>query len=207
MISSFILTIGSARITPRTWKGTIIMIRYNFINPLRKALQFYAGFALTVFLLQLIGLLMYFINIWPQVSDTLSTGVTLFVGLAVVLVLVRSCLWIRIYWSGSGALYILCPERESSNIADHLIPVLKTLTRLLVVSCILDLFFVPVIFLSDILLPFSVSGLWLGLVDLAIILFPQAFGIAALILAFLTHQFGLLLWERSRLKEEIELTI
>ena len=183
------------------------MIHYNFLNPLRKALRFYAGFALTVFLMQLIGLLMYFINIWPQVSDTLSTGVTLFVGLAVVLVLVRSCLWIRIYWSGAGALYILRPERESSSRVDRLIPVLRILTRLFVVSCILDLFFVPVIFLSDILLPFSVSGLWLGLVDLAIILFPQAFGIAALILAFLTHQFGLLLRERSRMKEEIELTI
>lgn len=183
------------------------MIHYNFLNPLRKALRFYAGFALTVFLLQLVGLLMYFINIWPQVSDTLSTGVTLFVGLAVVLVLVRSCLWIRIYWSGAGALNILRLERESSSIADHLIPVLRTLTRLLVVSCILDLFFVPVMFLSDILLPFLVSGWWLGVVDLTILLFPQAFGIAALILAFLTYQYGLLLRERSRMKEEIELTI
>ena len=115
------------------------MIFYKFLNPLRKALRFYAGFAVTVFLLQLVGLLMYFINIWPQVSETLPTGITLFVSLAVVLVLIRSCLWIRIYWSGAGFIHILSPDRESSNRADHLIPVLRTLTRLLVVSCILDL--------------------------------------------------------------------
>jgi hypothetical protein len=82
-----------------------------------------------------------------------------------------------------------------------------TLTRLLIVSCILDLFFVPVIFQSNVLLPFPVSGLCLGLVDLSILLFPQAFGIAALILAFLTRQYGQLLRERSQMKEEIDLTI
>ncbi|MFQ5702744.1 MAG: hypothetical protein ACE5HT_01850 [Gemmatimonadales bacterium] len=150
---------------------------------------------------------MYFINVWPRVRDTLSTGVTLFVGMAVVLGFVRSCLWIWIYWSGAGALSILRLEGESPNLADRLAPVLMTVTRLLVVSCILDLLFVPVIFLSDGLLPFSVSGWWLGLVDLAILLFPQAFGIAALILAFLTHQYGQVLRERSQMKEEIELTI
>jgi hypothetical protein len=188
-------------------KEAIIMIHHNFLNPLGKALRFYAGFALTIFLLQLVGLLMYFIYIWPRVRDTLSTGVTLFVGLAVVLVLVRSCLWIWIYWSGAKAFSILRLEGESPDLADRLAPGLMTLTQLLVVSCILDLFFVPVIFLSDVLLPFSVSGWWLGLVDLSILLFPQAFGIAALILAFLTHQYAQILRERSQIKEEIELTI
>ncbi|KPL17946.1 MAG: hypothetical protein AMJ92_10355 [candidate division Zixibacteria bacterium SM23_81] len=183
------------------------MIHHKFLNPLGKALRFYAGFALTVFLLQLVGVLMYFINVWPGLRYTLSTGVTRFVGLAVILALVRSCLWIRIYWSGAGAFSILRLEGQSPHLADHISPVLKTLTRLLVVSCILDLCFVPVIFLSDRLLPFSVSGLWLGLVDLSILLFPQAFGIAALILAFLAHQYGQLLRERSQMKEEIELTI
>ncbi len=38
-------------------------------------------------------------------------------------------------------------------------------------------------------------------------IFPQAFGFAALILAFLTHQYGQLFKERSRLKNELELTI
>jgi len=183
------------------------MFHHKFLKALGKALRFYAGLALTVFLLQLVGLMMYFINVWPGVRDNLSVGVTRFVGLAVVLVLVRSCLWIRIYWSAAGAFSILHREGESPELADRLAPVLKTLTRLLVVSCILDLCFVPVIFLSDRLLPFSVSGLWLGLVDVSILLFPQAFGIAALILAFLAHQYGQLLRERSQMKEEIELTI
>jgi hypothetical protein len=207
MFSSFILMIGSPDTHYVHGKEPIIMIHQKFLNPLGQALRFYAGFALTVFLMQIVGLLIYFINVWPGVRDTLSAGVTYFVGLAVVLVLVRSCLWIRIYWSGAGAFSILHREGESPELADRLAPVLKTLTRLLVVSCILDLCFVPLIFLSDRLLPFSVSGLWLGLVDLSILLFPQAFGIAALILAFLAHQYGQLIKERSQMKKEIELTI
>jgi hypothetical protein len=183
------------------------MIHHSFLNPLGKALRFYTGIALTIFLLQLVGLLMYFINVWPRVRDTLSTGVTMFVGLAAVLVLVRSCLWIRIYWSGARAFSILRLEGESPDLADRLAPVLMTLTGLLVLSCILDLFFVPVIFLSDVLFPFSVSRWWHGLVYLSILLFPQAFGIAALILAFLTRQYAQLLRERSQMKEELELTI
>jgi hypothetical protein len=150
---------------------------------------------------------MYCFNVWPGVRDNPSAGVTRFVGLAVVLILVRSCLWIRIYWSGARVFSILNREGESSKLADLLVPNLKTLTRLLVVSCILDLCFVPVIFLSDSLLPFSVSGLWLGIVDLSLLLFPQAFGIGALILAFLAQQYGQLLREHSQMKEEIELTI
>ena len=183
------------------------MIHLNLLNPVGKALRFYAGFALAVFLLQLVGLLIYFINVWPWVRDTISAAATLFVGTAVVLALVRSCLWIRIYWSGAGALSILRLEGESSGLADRLAPVLLTLTRLLIVSCILDVFFVPVIFLSDKLLPFSVSGWCLGLVDLSILLFPQAFGVGALILAFLMHQYGQFLRECSQMKEEIDLTI
>ena len=183
------------------------MIHHNFLNPLAKALRFYAGFALAVFALQFVGLLMYFINVWPGVRDTVSTGVALFAGLAAVSVLVRSCLWIRIYWSGAKAFSILRRVEESPDLDGRLAPLFTTLTRLLVASCILDLVFVPVIFLSDVLRPFSVSWWWLGLVDLSILLFPQAFGIAALILAFLTHQYAQLLRERSQMKEEIELTI
>lgn len=183
------------------------MVHHNFLNPLGKALRFYAGFAITVFLLQLVGLLMYFVTGWPQVRDTLSTGVTLLVGLAVVSVLVRSCLWIRIYWSGARVFSVLRGEGDSPGLVNRLAPVLMTISRLLIVSCILDLLFVPVIFLSDLLRPFPVSWWWLGLIDLSILLFPQAFGIAALILAFLTRQYAQLLRERSQMKEEIELTI
>jgi len=183
------------------------MIHHGFLNPLGKALRFYAGIALTVLLLQLAGLLMYSINVWPRVRDTLPVGVTIFAGLAGFLVLVRSCLWIRIYWSGARAFSMLRQEGESPDSAHRLAPVLATLTRLLVVSCILDLFFAPVIFLSDVLMPFSVPEWWIGSVYLTILLFPQAFGVAALILAFLTHQYGQLLRDRSQMKEEIELTI
>ena len=42
---------------------------------------------------------------------------------------------------------------------------------------------------------------------MARLVFPQAFGFAALILAFLTHQFRHLLQERSHLMEEVELTV
>jgi hypothetical protein len=183
------------------------MIQHSFLKPLGKALWLYAGIALLVLLLQLVGLLMYANSVWPGVRESMFIGVALFVVLAVVLMLVRSGFWIRIYWSGAKALSILRREGESKDLAGRLAPVLMTLTRLLVVSCILGLFFVPVIFLIDVLLPFPVSGVWLGAVYLSIILLPQAFGIGALILAFLTHQYAQLLKERSRLKEEIELTI
>jgi len=183
------------------------MFQHKFLKVLGKAFRFYTGLALTVLLIQLVGIVIYLINVWPGVRDSLSTGVTRFVGLAVVLILIRSCLWIRIYWFGARVFSILQREGESVGLADSLAPVLKVLTRLLVASCILDVCFVPVIFLSDRLLPFSVSGLWLGAVDLSLLLFPQAFGIGALILAFLAHQYGQLIRERSQMKEEIELTI
>ena len=182
-------------------------MHHNLLRPVGKALRFYAGIGITVFLFQLAGLMIYFFNGWTQVRDALSTGVTILVGLAVASVLVRSCIWIRIYWFGAKAFSLLRGERESPDLADHLAPVLTTLSRLLVMSCILDLFFVPFIFLGDVLRPFAVSWWGLGLVDLSILLFPQAFGVAALILAFLTHQYAQLLRERSQMKEEIELTI
>jgi len=150
---------------------------------------------------------MYVKNVWPGVRDSISTGVTLFIVLAIVLVLVRSGFWIRIYWSGAKAISILRREGESKELPDILLPVLMTLKHLLVVSFILDIFFVPVIFLSDVLLPYRLSGQWLGAVYLSIIFLPQAFGIGALILAFLTHQYAQLLKERKELKEEIELTV
>jgi len=183
------------------------MFHHKFLKVLGKAFKLYAGLALTVFLFQLVGLLMYYFNVWPGIRDSLSAGVTSFIVIAIILMFIRSCFWIRIYWSGARVFFILHQERESSKMADHLAPLLKTLTRLLVVTCILELSFVPIIFMSDKLLPFSISGLWLGVVYLVLLLFPQAFGIGAIILAFLTHQYGQLLRERSQMKEEIELTI
>jgi hypothetical protein len=183
------------------------MFRNKFPKALQKAFQFYAGLALAVFLFQLLGIIMYIVNVWPGVRDSLSVEVARFATLAVVLILIRSCLWIQIYRSGARLFSIIHVEGDSPKLADRLAPILKTLTRLLVASCILDICFLPVFFLSDTLLPFPISGLWLGAVDLAILLFPQPFGIGALLLAFLAHQYGQLLRERSQMKEEIELTI
>ena len=136
------------------------MFHHKVLKALGKAFRFYTGLALTVLLIQLVGIMMYLVNVWPEVRDSLSTGVIVFIGSAIVMILIRSCLWIWIYWSGARAFSILRQEGESAGLVDSLVPVLKALTRLLVGSCILDVCFVPVIFLSDRLLPFSVSGLW-----------------------------------------------
>ena len=183
------------------------MFHRKFLKALKKAFVFYTGLALTVFLFQILGLLMYFYNVWPGIRENLSTGSARFVGMAITLILIRSCLWIWIYLSGAQAFSILQREEESSKMTDKLTAIFKILTRLLIVSCILDLCFVPVIFMSDNLLPFTISGLWLGVVDVSLLLFPQAFGIGALIMAFLTYQYGQILKERNQMKEEIELTI
>jgi len=183
------------------------MFHRKFLKVLEKAFVFYTALALAVFLFQIVGLTMYLFNVWPGIRENFSIGITSFVAIAIAFILVRSCLWIWIYFSGSRVFSILQREGESTKMAVHLSAVLRNLTRLLIVSCILDLCFVPVIFMSDRLLPFSISGLWLGIVDLSLLLFPQAFGIGALILAFLTHQYGLILKERNHMKEEIELTI
>lgn len=165
------------------------------------------GLALAVFLFQIVGLVMYYFNVWPGIRENFSTSITSVLAIAIVFILVRSCFWIWIYYSGSKVFSILQREREEPNMAVNLSVVLRTLTRLLIVSCILDICFVPVIFMSDMFLPFSISGIWLGIVDLSLLLFPQAFGIGALILAFLAHQYGLILKERNQMQEEIELTI
>ncbi|HUU01245.1 MAG TPA: hypothetical protein VM425_07405 [Myxococcota bacterium] len=65
----------------------------------------------------------------------------------------------------------------------------------------------PAIFLMDEFFPFTVSSWQLGLVDLGLLLFPQAFGLAALILAYLTHQYGQLMKERGQMKKDLERTI
>jgi hypothetical protein len=181
--------------------------------PLAKALRFYAVLALGIVIFQAIGLLMYLVNVWPSVRLTsyeggpISTGVTIVLFAAVIMGFARSFLWIRIYWDGSKALSLVYSEGDSPAIADRLTPILSSLTRLLVMSCVLDVLFLPAYFLSGAVLPFELAGWRLGVVEVARIVFPQAFGIAALILAFLTHQYGQLLKERARMHNELELTI
>lgn len=189
------------------------MTDHSMIRPLEKAFRFYAVFALALFLFQLLGLAMYLANAWPSMRVTGASGgpiapsTVMIVGLATFMGMVRSVVWITIYWRGSTVFKLLRTEAESPILADRVTPVLSSLTRLLVASCVLDLLFLPAYFASDVFLPFSVSGWRLGLVETGRLLFPQVFGIGAIILAYLTHQFAQLLAERGRLKTELELTI
>jgi hypothetical protein len=182
-------------------------------EPLAKALRFYAVLAAAIVIFQLTGLLMYIVNVWPTArlggpgGEPFSTGFRALLLFAVLMGFTRSFVWIKIYWDGSKAFSLIRVAGESPDVADRLTAVLASLTRLLVVSCILDVLFVPAYFLSGAVMPFPLVGWRLGMVELARILFPQAFGIAALILAFLTHQYGQLVRERSRMQTELELTI
>ena len=176
-------------------------------RPLQTALRFYAFLFAAIVVFQGTGLVMYLINVWPAYRSEVSRGVARLLVAAVAVGFARSFVWISIYWKGSRALSLLRGEADSPAGAQSLTVALSSLTRLLVASCVLDVLFLPAYFLSDVVLPFPLAGWRLGAVEAARLLFPQAFGIAALILAFLTHQFGQLFKERSELKNELELTI
>jgi len=179
----------------------------GFLNPLEKALRVYAALVLALLLFQLLGLGMYLVNVWPDLRETVSTGKKAVVCLALLFGFTRSFLWVLIYWNGARSLSILHGDTGSPQLADRLCPLLDRLARLLVASCVLDLLFLPAYFLSDTFRPFAISGWRLGMMELARLLFPQAFGIAALILAYLTSHFAQLLRERGELQRELELTI
>jgi lysylphosphatidylglycerol synthetase-like protein (DUF2156 family) len=185
----------------------------TIVNPLAKALKFYAVLALVIVIFQGIGLLMYLVNVWPGLGfatpsgGPVSDGVMLLLVVAVVMGFARSFVWIRIYWDGATAFRSLGGDAESAGMSDRRKPVFSRLTRLLVASCILDVLFLPAYFLSDVFLPFPIAGWRLGVVEVARVVFPQAFGFASLILAFITHQYGRLLDERGRMKNELDLTI
>lgn len=185
----------------------------QIVRPLEKALRFYAVLALGIVIFQGLGLLMYSVNVWPTMRAKglsgvpIPDGVALLLILAVVMGFTRSFVWIKIYWDGSKAFSLIRTSEDSSDLADRLSPVLSNLTRLLIASCVLDVLFLPAYFLSGSVLPFPLAGWRLGSVEVARILFPQAFGIAALILAFLTHQYGQLVKERGTMQAELELTI
>jgi len=188
-------------------KGFDIMSKTSIHQPLQTALRFYAFLFAAIVVFQGTGLVMYLINVWPTYRAQVSTGAAMLLVAAVVMGFARSFVWISIYWTGSKALSLLRGGADSPECAQRLTPVLASLTWLLVTSCILDVLFLPAYFLSDVVLPFPLAGWRLGVVEVARLLFPQAFGIAALILAFLTHQYGQLFKERSELQNELDLTI
>jgi hypothetical protein len=174
---------------------------------LEKGLRLLAGVALALMLFQSVGVLTYILTVWPRMSGAPSTGITVLGLAAVTAGLGRSCLWIGIYWNGASVLSTLRAKGESTDLADRLVPILRTLTRLLVASCILEFLLLPAIFLMDSFFPFKLSSVQLGFVQLASMLIPQAFGLAALALAYLAHQYGQLVQERCQMKKDIELTI
>jgi hypothetical protein len=178
----------------------------RILRPLEKAFKVYAALALAIVVFQIIGLLMYISNAWPPSGAQPSRTVTLVAILAVLVGFFRSSLWICIYWIGARVFSLLSKGNDCS-LDERIQPSLATLTRLLIASCVMDILFLPAFFLSDSFLPFSISGWRLGFVEVARIVFPQAFGFAALILAFLTSQYGELIRERSRMKSELALTI
>jgi hypothetical protein len=156
---------------------------------------------------------MYLVNVWPAMERAspsgapIATRTLVITALAMVAGFVRSAVWAAIYWHGSRVFRLLRTDGSEVTLAERVLPVLTNLTRLLVASCVLDVLFLPAYFASDAFLPFSVSGWRLGVVEVARVLFPQVFGIGALILAYLTHQYGRLLAQRGRLQSELELTI
>jgi hypothetical protein len=183
------------------------MMRNSLLTRLEKGLRFLSGLALALMLFQGTGVLVYIINVWPGMNEPPSTGITVMVIMAVTAGLCRSSLWILIYWNGAKIASTLRAHEESTELPDMLLPILGKLTRLLVASCLLDFLLLPAIFLMDMFFPFTLSSVHLGLVQLAGMLMPQAFGLAALILAYLAHQYGQLVKERCRMKKELELTI
>jgi hypothetical protein len=183
------------------------MNQNSLLAKLEKGLRILTGVAIALILFQGVGVLTYVLNVWPRMREVPSTQITILVILAVTAGLVRSYLWIRIYWNGARLLSTLRVSGESTELPERLVPTLRTLTRLLVLSCILDVLLLPAIFLMDVFFPFTVSSMHLGLVQLATLLIPQAFGLSALVLAYLAHQYGRLVSERCQMKKELELTI
>lgn len=210
---SILRTDTGMRSSPASKKGTLIMSDNRIIRPMGKAFRFYAVLALAIVIFQGIGLLMYLVNVWPTVrvagpsGEPITPMMTFLLGGAVIMGFVRSFLWIRIYWDGSKVFGLLGSEEESTEIDGQLTPLLARLTGLLVTSFVLDVLFLPAYFLSDVFLPFPLAGWRLGAVELARVFFPQAFGVAALVLAFLAHQYGRLVQDRNRMRSELELTI
>ncbi|HQP33734.1 MAG TPA: hypothetical protein PLI95_01080 [Polyangiaceae bacterium] len=183
------------------------MTRDALLKRLEKGLRLLSGIGLALLLFQSVGVLMYLVGVWPDMRATMTTTVAAVGGVAVTAGLVRSALWVRIYWTGAKVLSTLRTEGESNKLADVLVPALTALSRLLVGSCILDVLLLPAIFLMDVFFPFKLSSVQLGMVQLASVVVPQAFGAAALILAWLARQYGGIVQERCQMKTDLDLTI
>jgi hypothetical protein len=183
------------------------MDKNSLLARLEKGLRFFSGLALALLVFQGIGVLTYLLTVWPGMRGVVPSGIAVLGTMAVTAGLLRSSLWIRIYWNGAKVVRTLRADGESTDVPDRLGPILGTLTRLLVASCVLDVLLLPAIFLMDVFFPFKMSSVQLGLVQVAALVIPQAFGLTALILAYLAHQYGKLVKERCQMRKELELTI
>ena len=183
------------------------MNKNSLFARLEKGLRFLSGLALALVAFQGIGVVMYLLTVWPGMRGVVPTGIAVLGGVAVAAGLVRSSLWIRIYWNGARVLSTLRTTGESTELPDRVVPILRSLTRLLAASCILDFLLLPGIFLMDVFFPFTLSSVQLGFVQLASVLMPQAFGLTALVLAYVADQYGKLVKERCQMKTDLELTI
>lgn len=183
------------------------MTRDALLKRLEKGLRLLSGIGLALLLFQCLGVLMYLINVWPDMRGTTTTTVAAVGGVALTAGLARSALWVKIYWTGAKVLSTVRTEGESNKLADVLVPVLNALSGSLVASCILDVLLLPAIFLMDVFFPFKLSSVQLGMVQLASVLVPQTFGAAALILAWLARQYGSIVHERCQMKTDLDLTI
>lgn len=177
------------------------------LTKFEKGLRVLAGLALGLTLFQCMGVVIYVMKAWPPPGGVPVLAITVLVAGAVAAGLARSCLWIWIYWRGAEVLSVLRRRGDAFACSEELAERLRGLTRLFITSCLLDVLFLPAVFLMDRFLEFQATGVQLGLIDLGLLSFPQAFGLAALVLAYLTHNYGKLLGEHSRMKRELELTI
>ena len=181
------------------------MNRDILMNNLVRGLRLLSWLALALLLFQSLGVLMYNVNVRPEMSG-IPAGIALLGALVVAACLARSALWVAIYRRGAGAVAALGAGGEAAQ-PEELVRILDGLAKLLVTSCILDVMLLPAIFLMDVFAPFELSSVHLGLIMVAAMLLPQAFGLAALLLAYLARQYGLLIGERCRMKSELDLTI
>jgi hypothetical protein len=183
------------------------MNQSSLMTRLGKGFRVLAVVASALLLFQCSGVLTYMLTVWPRMSDAPSTGISILGALGCAAGLSRSFLWILIYWNGARLVSTLRASGEAADLPERLLPALSRLTRLLVASCILDFLLLPEIFLMDEFFPFTLSSMQLGLVQLASLLIPQAFGLTAIVLAYLAHQYGRLVRERCQMRTDLELTI
>jgi hypothetical protein len=173
------------------------------IAKFERTLRVLSGLAALLTLFQVLGVVMYLVAMWPSVRGTLPLGVSVVGAVGVTAVLARSCLWVAIYALGARVVSAL----HGSENRQRLVARLGRLKRFLVSSCVLDLCLLPAFFSLDAFFPERLSSTTLGLTEVGVLVFPQAFGLAALVLAYILHHTERLILENATMEQELSLTI